>query len=246
MDYLSSGVQKMDIIKSEKTVAVLDARLLAAASYVRHGSLVADIGTDHGYLPIYLILNGVSEKVIVSDINPMPLKKAVENSEDYGVRAKIIPILSDGMDNIEKSGYFPDDIIICGMGGETIISIISSSLSAKMDSRRLIINPMTKTPETRKFLTKNGFVIKDEKLSKVQGKIYTCICAEGGTQTAASEEYSEVELILGRINIRKRDSLFEEYRSEQISRLKKQINGMKKGRLDTSKLEKTLKEIIVL
>lgn len=98
---------------------MLDKRLKLCADMVSGEGIVCDVGTDHAYLPVELILSGKCEKVIASDINEHPLDAAARTIKKYGVSDKISLVLSDGLENVPLDGV--SDIIIAGMGGETII-----------------------------------------------------------------------------------------------------------------------------
>ena len=141
----------MDDMERKLTKPKLDDRMMSAASFVNRGDVVADVGTDHGYLPIYLILSGIIPFAVASDIREGPLGRARKNARKYGVDQKMKFELSDGLAFLED-GCPVDDIIICGMGGETIISIIEASDYPKKSGVRLILQPMTKAFELREYL----------------------------------------------------------------------------------------------
>ena len=164
----------MDDMERKLTKPKLDDRMMSAASFVNRGDVVADVGTDHGYLPIYLILSGIIPFAVASDIREGPLGRARKNARKYGVDQKMKFELSDGLAFLED-GCPVDDIIICGMGGETIISIIEASDYPKKSGVRLILQPMTKAFELREYLYSGGFEIMDEMLSESGGKIYSCM-----------------------------------------------------------------------
>ena len=149
-------------------------RLCTAASYVRDGAVVADIGTDHAYLPIYLALNNRISSAIASDINEGPIKKARENIAKHNLCDQIYTCVADGLDGIEK--YAPNDIVICGMGGETIINIITEGKDITPDT--LILQPMTGADKLRKFLYENGYRITDESFVTEGEKVYCIIKAQ--------------------------------------------------------------------
>ena len=118
-----------------------DKRLCAAADLVRQGAVFADIGTDHGKLPIYLAKVGKIKRAVASDINEMPLAKAVSNIKKYGFEDVIDTYLTDGLKGIEK--FSPDCVVIAGMGGELIEQILSNSTLDK-NNVKFILQPMTK------------------------------------------------------------------------------------------------------
>lgn len=149
----------------------LDDRLKIAAEYVRHGSVAVDIGTDHAYLPVYLVQNGICERTIACDVNELPLESAKKTIELYELSDKIEVRLSNGLCEIDSNEC--DDIVICGMGGELIANILENCEWIKNDKYNLILNPMTKADKLREYLAKNGFTIKSENAAESHKKHYT-------------------------------------------------------------------------
>ena len=217
--------------ENENNVIKLDPRLLTAAKMVRDGAVVADIGTDHAYIPVYLIQEGKSDLVIASDINKGPLERARHSAEKYGVSDKIRFALSDGLSGIDLGALAVTDIVICGMGGELIARIIEESEYTRQPGVRLILQPMSSAYELREYLAKAGFNILEERLSRAAGKIYTCILAE---HDGEKRSFSHVELLLGKTNIEKRDRLFDDFAMRHKVQLEKKIAGMSLGGLNCS------------
>jgi len=233
--------QKLDI--------KLDDRLRCAASFVRCGSVAADVGTDHAYLPIFLTVNGICPRAVGSDINEGPINRARENVDKYGLGDRITLIHTDGLRGLESTGA--KDIIICGMGGEMIIDIIRNAQFVFSGDARLILQPMTKQAKLRQYLTESGFAIEDERLVKSGGKLYQCICASWrGTESALAAgvpteltpasltQYSAVELLLGRANIERGetgDGLFTDFIDKVIGAKTKQLNGKISGNANIEK-----------
>ena len=137
----------------------LSDRLQACCSFIRPGDRVADIGCDHGYLGIYLLKNGIAASVIAADLRKGPLQSAVKNSEKFGVRDKITFYLSDGVGNIPREF---DTLVCAGMGGDTMVSILSAAPWLKNGQYRLILQCQTKTALLRKYLAENGWGICKE------------------------------------------------------------------------------------
>ena len=139
-----------------------DERLSLAMQFVREGSVVADIGTDHGYIPVALLTGGVCPFAYASDVNAMPLDKARANAEKYGVSDRVSLHLSDGLRFIDEDKTLPehpvDDIVICGMGGELIAEIVSRSAYAKKSGVRLIIGKGGMDAATLAAMKKHGCV----------------------------------------------------------------------------------------
>ncbi len=152
-----------------------DKRLLCAAGMVRRGGTVADIGTDHAHLPVWLIQNGICEKAIAADIGEGPAASARRTVQEAGLGDHIDVRVGDGLTVLT-----PDEateIVIAGMGGETICEILSAVpwLNDGAD-RRLILQPMTKTVELRSWLYENGFSVEEEHLIK-DGRHLYCVMA---------------------------------------------------------------------
>ena len=152
----------------------LDGRLLSVGKFVRQGAQFADIGTDHAYLPIYLLRRGIIEHAVAADINEGPLNSAKENAADMGVSDKIKFFLTDGVQGLENEGL--TDIAIAGMGGELIADIIDAADFLKDGHLRLILQPMSKQAHLRRYLANNGFLITDEKYSSSSSKFYVTMC----------------------------------------------------------------------
>ncbi len=192
-------------------------RLLLCSSFVRENSRLADIGSDHGYLPVYLMKNGKVKSAIAADIGEGPLSYARKNAAKY--RTDVECILSDGFKNIEPSSF--DDAVIAGMGGELISTIISNAEFLKNPAYRLILQPMTAEPELRIWLSENGFVIEDEKACTDSGKLYTVMCVSfaGKEKSKITEE----EIYVGKLN--PNDELSREYAKKVVKRLNNRIFG---------------------
>ncbi len=225
--------------KNDK-ICNLDGRLNCAAAFVRQNSVIADIGTDHAYLPVYLLKNGIVKFAVASDINRGPLERAVANAGKYGVTDKMRFVLTDGLEGLEPESDGVTDIIICGMGGELIADIISASEYTKKSGIRLILQPMSYPERLRMFLAGAGYRIVDEKLCEAVGKLYTCILAE---YDGVRRNYSKAEYLLGERNILNGGTIFIKYANQHAVRLEEKIAGMKKGGLDVTEFEECLAEI---
>ena len=155
---------------------MLDNRLTACAELVGGEGIVCDVGTDHAYLAAELINSGKCSKVIASDINEGPLDSARKTVEKYGITDKVELVLSDGLKNVSLDGV--SDIVIAGMGGETIAAIIGSIKSMPYSVARFILQPMTKTELLRKELYKLGFTIAEERTVEEGGKLYVVMLVD--------------------------------------------------------------------
>ena len=176
-------------------VPKLSKRLLAAASLAREGVKIADVGTDHAYLPIYLFTSGRVSGGVVSDINRGPVERARANLCDYGCEGVFAALQTDGLSGIEE--YAPEDIFILGMGGELIARIISDAPWVKKAGVRLILQPMTHPELLRDYLSQEGFEINNELLVH-EDKIYHIICAEYSGERTKLDHF---EALFGKGNL---------------------------------------------
>ncbi len=150
-------------------------RLSLCAEYVREGSRLADIGTDHAYLPIELCLRGKTPSALACDINPLPLQSARENIAKYRLSDRIETRLSDGLKAVLEDEV--DDVVIAGMGGELIRDILQAAPWVKIGQKRLVLQPMTHHEDLIGWLYANGFDIRQQKAVLDEGKHYTVIAA---------------------------------------------------------------------
>lgn len=153
----------------------LGGRLQLCASMVRAQTNLADIGTDHAYLPIWLAKQGLVLKAIASDVRPGPLQSAEQNILRYRVGEIVSTRLSDGLKAIQP--HEADDIVMAGMGGELIKQIISAAPWVKEGQKRLILQPMTSIPQLRVFLAEQGFTILREQAITEENHVYTVMLA---------------------------------------------------------------------
>ena len=148
----------------------LSPRLAACCQFVSPGDRVADIGTDHGYLGIWLLQNGIAQSVIAADIAPGPLSAAKQNAVKYDCVDRMEFYLSNGVSNIPKDF---NTMVCAGMGGDTMISILSAAPWLKQESYRLILQCQSKSPMLRRYLSENGWFIHREVLLRDGRFLYT-------------------------------------------------------------------------
>ncbi len=147
----------------------LSNRLCACRAFIKPGDRVADIGCDHGYLGIQLLLDGTADSIIAADVNQQPLDSAVRNAQKYGVADKMSFYLSDGVRNIPRDF---DTMVCAGMGADTIISILDAAPWLKDARYRLILQCQSRRPELRKYLSEHGYSITSETLARDGKFIY--------------------------------------------------------------------------
>ena len=170
----------------------LSCRLQAVADMVNEGARVVDVGTDHGYIPAYLIKNNIAKSVIACDINEKPLASCKRYISSLGLDDRVKCVLSDGLKNIDVE-Y--DTVIIAGMGGELIAQILENAENIR--HCRLIINPMTHPELARKWLYDNGFCIENDIVVADLKHHYSVLSAH---YTGKAQEKSEVDYFLGEIS----------------------------------------------
>ncbi len=202
-----------------QTVIKPDARLCSALPYLTRGGRVADIGTDHAYLPIYLVHEGISSEALACDINEGPIRSARANIEAAGLSSRIGTLRTDGLCGVED--FHPDDVMIFGMGGELIARILSDAPWVKDPRVGLVLQPMTKASVLRAWLLENGFEITGETVT-FEDKYYQTVAAR---YTGTVTEYNERELLLGRLNIDTKPPHFEGFLRHEIRVLDAIIRG---------------------
>lgn len=154
------------IQQARKENIELTPRLRILADRVPQGARFADIGTDHGHLPLYLMREGRIDQAIASDIRPGPLEHAKENAAFHGFTEQVRFVLAGGLDGIQAEDC--DTIAIAGMGGETIAEILNDAPWTQKGDHLILLQPMTSVYELRQWLWENGYCIEDE-----------AVCAEG-------------------------------------------------------------------
>lgn len=145
-------------------------RLKCVAGLVNKGARVVDIGTDHAYLPIYLVQNGISNKVYACDVRKEPLRRAKLHIDEYGLSDKITTQLCDGLKGINKGDV--DTVTICGMGGKLMKNILKAGIDKLGDNTQLVLSAQSELRDFRKYLLETGIDIKSEHMLLEDGKYY--------------------------------------------------------------------------
>lgn len=198
----------------------LQPRLHLLARLVPEGCRLTDVGTDHGYLPVALLQQGRIAAAIASDIGAEPLEHARRTAMQYGV---------DGMDFrlcAGLSGVAPEEtdvIVIAGMGGETIISILQDAPWTADGRHRLLLQPMTKAAALRHWLADNGYTFTDEHLVEDKGRIYPILCVKGGVFRPLTEAEALCGVLLAD------DPLYAAYLTEHITKLRRSAEGLRRS-----------------
>ncbi len=148
----------------------LSKRLYAVAGLVTEGASVADVGTDHGYIPIYLVKQGIASKALALDVNEGPLQRARFHIIGHGLKEQIEARLSDGLRAVAPGEA--DTMIAAGMGGNLIIRILTDGRQIVDTLSVCILQPQSEIEKVRRYLAANGLVIEDEDMVEEDGKFY--------------------------------------------------------------------------
>ena len=197
-----------------------DARLLSAVPFVRPCAAVADIGTDHAYLPIFLIREGIASRALACDIGKGPLSRAKEHIAAAGFSDRIGTLLTDGLHGVES--FCPDHILIFGMGGELIAKILSEAPWIRSPSVRLILQPMSRAQCLRAFLWETGFGTVGESLTEADGRIYQTVCA---AWSGESTPFSAADALVGKPEFHRASPLCPALLARDISILRDVLRG---------------------
>lgn len=194
-------------------------RLELIASLAKNGVGVADVGTDHAYIPIMMRKSGYKGNIIAGDINECPLEKARQSLENAGLSDSVELVLCDGLSGVDSSKV--DTVIVAGMGGDTITGILDRGLYdmpewASRSDYKLILQPVTKPEILRFWLVNNGFIITSEMQTEENGMLYQIICAQPGE----SPKYKDAELYTGRLEQIQDSKYFDKLLSMHIERFK--------------------------
>jgi len=161
----------------------LPKRLAALAAFIPHGSIAADIGTDHAYLPIFLIEKEICLFVIATDLREGPYQSAAHKIKEHALEARIGLRLGDGLKTLQPGEV--EILVLAGMGGNTIRGILAESPQTLAGINRLVLQPMTDAGDLRVWLAANGWKIADEELVEDDGRIYVIIAAEPGCEVTS-------------------------------------------------------------
>lgn len=184
----------------------LSLRLSAIADMVTEGNRLVDVGCDHGYLPVYLMLKHKIPSAVAADVGAGPLSRAKEHISQYGLGKYIETRLCDGLRGIRPDEG--DTLVIAGMGGPLMERILLEGGETSGSFRELILQPQSDIPNVRKFLLERAFHIVDEAIVLEDGKFYFLIKAVPGS---TSSFWTEEEILFGRFLLREKNPVLKEY-----------------------------------
>lgn len=203
----------------------LTPRLQAIAEFIPPGSVVADIGTDHGYLPVYLLQEQICHHAVAADVNEAPLEQARETVAAFNCLKKIDLRLGNGLQVLQEEDNI-DTVVIAGLGGHTIASILDEGRSRLKRVKRLILQPMNEAGYLRLYLAENGFALVQETLVMEGRRLYEIIMAAPGKE----QETDPLRLSLGPRLLERKPPLFAVLLQEKIRKLRILQNSLQRAR----------------
>lgn len=222
---------------------VLSKRMQAIFQLIPDTPVLADVGTDHGLIPIAAVSAGKAKRAIAMDLREGPLARAKEHIAEYGLEDVIETRLSDGLEKLCPGE--PDTIVIAGMGGELVIRILQNGKEISRAARYLILQPQSEINEVRAFLRNNHFGIAEECMAEDRGKFYPIMLAKAlmpDDETEKETEHTIIEDLYGRRLIAKRDPVLQKYLKRQESQFQEILESLKK-QPDSDKICERRKEI---
>ncbi len=213
----------------------LSPRLTAVASLVKGGGIIADIGTDHGYLPIYLVQNSKIKGAIAADIGKLPLENARKSVNEYNLQDDIQLRLSDGLKNFSSEEV--NEIIFAGMGGTLIAEKLSESPWIKNENLHFIFQPQSRAEDLRRYLYENGFEILNEISTHEGRRVYIAFDA---VYTGVEKFFTEADCFTGKLPLNE-DTKIHLY--NQLKRLTQKYNALSGKGENTCDLKQTINKI---
>jgi len=215
----------------------LKGRLKLIADKIPKCNILCDIGTDHGYIPVYAVKNKLCNKALACDVKKGPLKFAEANVKKYGFE-KIIDIRQgDGLEPVNENES--DVVVIAGMGGELIKNILDNGIEKAKKAKRLILQPMNSIDEVRKWLYANGFDIIDEELINEGEKIYNVIIANW---TGINKNVDMINFYIGEKLIEKKDPLLTKLLKRKINQIQNVLKQIENIQNNSNCFEDVLNE----
>lgn len=199
----------------------LSRRLETVISFVETGSKIADVGTDHGYVPIALVERGIASRGVAMDVRVGPLERAKEHIGQHGMEQMIETRLSDGVEKLEAGEA--DTVIAAGMGGELVIHILEDGKRLWDDVRHWILSPQSEIEKVRSFFGENGFLIDREDMVEEDGKYYTVMDVIRGRMG----KLEPWELLYGSCLVREKHPVLREFLVKERKSLEGILEGLK-------------------
>lgn len=188
----------------------LSKRLEAVADLIGKDLVVADIGTDHGYIPIYLLKKQKSKKVFAMDVNEGPLLRAKAHIEAHGLSERIETRLSDGVKALKPGEC--DSVVIAGMGGALAVKIMDEGKEVFKSLQEFVLQPQSELEKVRQYLCENGYYIVAENMVLEDGKYYPMMKVRNGQ----SEPYNLMELRYGKQLLKQKNLVLKRFLEKEV------------------------------
>lgn len=215
----------------------LGTRLELVARLIPENSIIADVGTDHGYIPIFCVKNNISISALAMDVNEGPLLSAQKNIQKYGLEDKITTRLSNGLENLKKDEA--NVIVIAGMGGLLIMDIIDRGYNVISPDTLLVLQPMLAVKELREFLYNKGFSVLEEYVCREDNKFYNILTVKKG-----KTDYLPKDIVVGKNISKNSPEVYKDYLEYKLRILNNIADGMKKSSsYNESELNNVLQDI---
>lgn len=202
------------------------------ASFVEQGAVVADIGSDHAYLPTYLVKQGIVQKAIAGEVVAGPYDSATRNVQKEGVAKAVTVRLANGLAAIEEQDGV-DTVTIAGMGGPLIASILEDGKDRLRTVKRVIAQPNIHAKSIREWAMANGWELLQERILKEDKKIYEVLVLERGVAT-----YDELELLVGPFLLVEKNEIFQEKWRDEIAEWRQIVQSMERAEETPALVEK--------
>lgn len=214
----------------------LSKRLQAIYDLVPQSNVIADIGSDHAFLPIALVLNGKVTRAYASEVNEGPYEATVKNIEKHGVSNYVSAVLSDGVNELESD---VNTVSICGMGGSLIVDILDKGIEKLTHVSTLVLQPNNNEETVRIWLMNNGFEISSEKLIEEDNRYYEIIQAVKG-----NSNYNKEELYFGPFLLKEKSEVFLKKWTNHKAYLNKVIENINDKECSNCKLLRSIVDLI--
>ena len=214
----------------------LSKRLETVAHYIPEGFTLADIGSDHAYLPCYAYLNGIIPSGIAGEVVEGPYQSAMEQVQKTNLQHVISVRKGDGLEVISPGEV--DCITIAGMGGTLIQSILEAGKKKLNGVKRLILQPNIGAKKIREWLLQNGWEITQESILEEDGRIYEVLVAEPGNPSAPYVHNLQAGLLVGPFLLEEKNEVFIKKWTHELSHWKKILTQIENAPRTDENVEK--------
>jgi tRNA (adenine22-N1)-methyltransferase len=214
----------------------LSRRLECVYNYIPEGSSMADIGSDHAYLPCYAINHKKATFAIAGEVVEGPYQSAVDQVKRAGLQSKVSVRKGDGLDVLSPGEA--DCITIAGMGGTLIASILERGKAKLINTQRLVLQPNIGSENIRSWCLNNGWEITAEEILEEDGKIYEVIVADRTLHPHSSKGLNELEILMGPFLLKEKNEVFKKKWAQEVDQWQRVLNQLNKAQYSEEVLDK--------